>query len=89
MLNGGWIQTRYLRISSQKLYHFATPADQDGVKTFYNKTSFLEWIKFINEDIKVKHTNKTTFYNAQIKWKVCTKVIKRQAGELGLKEQVV
>ncbi len=39
---------------------------------YNDKTSFLEYIKFINEDTKLKHTNITT----KLKWKVFTKVIK-------------
>jgi hypothetical protein len=39
----------------------------------YNKTSCFEYIEFITEDAKVKHTSITTKLN----WKLNTKVIKR------------
>jgi ribosomal protein S18 len=44
-------------------------------QTDYNKTSCLETIKFITEDLKVKPTNITTIYNDNQN-KVYTKVIK-------------
>jgi hypothetical protein len=43
-----------------------------SIRAFNKMTSFWEYIEFITEDTKVKHTNITT----KLKWEVCTKVIK-------------
>ncbi len=53
-----------------------------------NRTSF-ENIKFVTQDIKVKHTNITTIYKDSWNGNYIQKQLKHQAGRLGCKEQMV
>jgi hypothetical protein len=55
----------FLKTHETPMFHFDVfqARVQKHIVKSYDRTSCLEWIKFITEDTNVKHTNITTIHN--------------------------
>jgi hypothetical protein len=49
--------------SNNKICGFYYRVENESQKMQWNKTSCLQWIKFIIEDTKIKHTDIATIWN--------------------------